>query len=232
VGPVQVGWEAVVLPAWDGSKTALAGSKSGFGWFENVAIEALCSLSETGTGRAPAGTTKSFPSALVGSITQSHADRSLTHTRVDPSGAGGSAAVAPAAAQLLALSRILVSTPSAPVHAQVTPPRPHPRTQSRFALARLAQPAAVDAAQAAALLMQKLVRSGLFHGNPSEAAIWLHRLPTPLAGSRGGAELVLAFMADAVGAAARKLPEAHERVHTLLQDAGEVRTSPAWELRI
>jgi hypothetical protein len=24
-------WEAVVLPAWDGSKTALAGSESGFG---------------------------------------------------------------------------------------------------------------------------------------------------------------------------------------------------------
>jgi hypothetical protein len=30
----QGGWEAVVLPAWDGSKTALAGS-------ENLAIEAL-----------------------------------------------------------------------------------------------------------------------------------------------------------------------------------------------
>jgi hypothetical protein len=28
---LQGGWEAVVLPAWDGSETALAGSKSGFG---------------------------------------------------------------------------------------------------------------------------------------------------------------------------------------------------------
>jgi hypothetical protein len=27
----QGGWEAVVQPAWDGSKTALAGSKSGCG---------------------------------------------------------------------------------------------------------------------------------------------------------------------------------------------------------
>jgi len=37
-------------------------------------------------------------------------------------------------------------------------------------------------------------------------------------GGGGGAELVLTFMADAVGAAARKLPECHERVHTLLQE--------------
>jgi hypothetical protein len=29
--PYQGGGEAVVLPAWDGSETALAGSESGFG---------------------------------------------------------------------------------------------------------------------------------------------------------------------------------------------------------
>jgi hypothetical protein len=49
-----------VLPAWGGSKTALAGSKFGdlgpiFGYFSHP---------ETGAGRAPAGTTKSFRTAL------------------------------------------------------------------------------------------------------------------------------------------------------------------------
>jgi hypothetical protein len=71
---LQGWWEAVVLPAWDGSKTALAGSKSGFGpekiWrftLERPFTGLYCSfcLSETGTGRAPAGTTKSFPTALL-----------------------------------------------------------------------------------------------------------------------------------------------------------------------
>jgi hypothetical protein len=47
-----------VLPAWDGGKTTLAASDSGFGF------RAFRPLSETGTGRAPAGTTESFPTAL------------------------------------------------------------------------------------------------------------------------------------------------------------------------
>jgi hypothetical protein len=50
-------WEAVVLPPWDGSK-------SGFGR-RNLAIEALNSQSETGTGRAPAGNHKKLPNSLV-----------------------------------------------------------------------------------------------------------------------------------------------------------------------
>ena len=58
-----VGWEAVVLPAWDGSTTALAGSKSGFGR-GNLGDSGPHSFSETGTGRAPAGTTKRFRTAL------------------------------------------------------------------------------------------------------------------------------------------------------------------------
>ena len=35
-------WEAVVLPAWDGSKTALAGSKSGLGQRKSGDLGALC----------------------------------------------------------------------------------------------------------------------------------------------------------------------------------------------
>jgi hypothetical protein len=55
-----------VLPAWDGSKTALAGSKPGFGTRKScdLALYWPHRVSETGTGRAPAGTTKSFPTAL------------------------------------------------------------------------------------------------------------------------------------------------------------------------
>jgi hypothetical protein len=51
-----------VLPAWDGSKTALAGSKFGG---EKLAIEALKQAFLKPIGRAPAGTTKLFPTALV-----------------------------------------------------------------------------------------------------------------------------------------------------------------------
>lgn len=64
--------------------------------------------------------------------------------------ASHSATAAPAAAQLLALARILVSTTCAPVHAE-----------------------------AEALLKSKLVRSGLFHGNPAEAAVWVRSANNP-----------------------------------------------------
>jgi hypothetical protein len=56
-----------VLPAWDGSKTASAGGKPGFGWRKKWRLRALYwpySVSETGTS-SPAVTTKSFPTALV-----------------------------------------------------------------------------------------------------------------------------------------------------------------------
>lgn len=65
--------------------------------------------------------------------------------------ASHTATAAPAAAQLLALARILVSTTCAPVHAE-----------------------------AEALLTLKLVRSGLFHGNPAEAAVWVRSAITCL----------------------------------------------------
>jgi hypothetical protein len=64
--------------------------------------------------------------------------------------ASHSATAAPVAAQLLALARILVSTTCAPVHAE-----------------------------AQALLTLKLVRSGLFHGNPAEAAVWVRLANNP-----------------------------------------------------
>ena len=53
-----------LLPAWDGSKTALAGSEPGFGG-ENLAIKALYRNPKPGTGRAPTGTTQRFPTALL-----------------------------------------------------------------------------------------------------------------------------------------------------------------------
>ena len=58
-----VGKQPVVLPAWDGSKTALVGSKSGL--VVRKASDLAPYISETGSGRALAGTTKSFPTVLV-----------------------------------------------------------------------------------------------------------------------------------------------------------------------
>jgi hypothetical protein len=53
--------KAAVLPVSTGAyRLALAAEKSGI-----VPYAGLTSLSETGTGRAQAGTTKSFPAALV-----------------------------------------------------------------------------------------------------------------------------------------------------------------------
>ena len=47
------------------SKTALAGSKSGLGLKKIWRFRSYVAAPETGTGRAPAGTTKSFPTALI-----------------------------------------------------------------------------------------------------------------------------------------------------------------------
>ena len=59
--PTSVNGEQLLLPAWDGSITALAGSKSGFG--VRKAGDLAPYISETGSGRAPADTTKKLPSS-------------------------------------------------------------------------------------------------------------------------------------------------------------------------
>jgi hypothetical protein len=72
--PTTVNGEQLLLPAWDGSKTALADSKSGFGLRKSGDLAPY--ISETGSGRVPAGTTKSFPTVLVPTKSEHHSIRS------------------------------------------------------------------------------------------------------------------------------------------------------------
>jgi hypothetical protein len=57
--PFQGCWEAVVLPDWDGSKTAFAGSKAGFGRRKSGDLGPVRNRQ-----RKRPGITKSFPTAL------------------------------------------------------------------------------------------------------------------------------------------------------------------------
>jgi hypothetical protein len=74
IGSLKFGWDfsrvqrkgsAVVLPAWDGSKSGFGrrniGDLGPVQASKASGLAGLYSMSETGTGRAPAGTTTSFP---------------------------------------------------------------------------------------------------------------------------------------------------------------------------
>jgi hypothetical protein len=73
--PTSVNCKQLLLPAWDGSKTALAGSKSGFGVRKAGDLAPYICLSETGKELRPVPQ-KSFPTVLVPTKSAHHAIRS------------------------------------------------------------------------------------------------------------------------------------------------------------